>query len=114
MSDYIKREDVLQAIENSPSFGTPGAIKIYRDETYLRIAKIPAADVAEVRRGKWEWFDEENGTPIDGYEREWGWRCSGCKMILPDDYDNPDITPEKNYCPNCGAKMHKEELPCLD
>lgn len=66
---------------------------------------IPAADVAPVVHGRWEWFDEDTGTPITGYEREWGWRCTHCKEELSDDYDDPDCCPEFRFCPNCGAKM---------
>lgn len=63
------------------------------------------ADVAPVVHGRWEWFDEETGTPSTGYEREWGWRCSHCKEELPDDYDDPDDRPAFRFCYNCGAKM---------
>lgn len=66
---------------------------------------IPAADVAPVVHGQWEWFDEETGTPITGHKREWGWRCPNCKEELPDNYDDPDCRPEIRHCPNCGAKM---------
>lgn len=59
----------------------------------------------QVVHGQWEWFDEDTGTPITGYEREWGWRCSRCKHELPDDYDDPDYRPMLDYCPYCGAKM---------
>lgn len=69
------------------------------------IDDAPAADVAPVVHGRWEWFDEDTGTPLTGYEREWGWRCSRCKHELPDDYDDPDYRPMLDYCPNCGAKM---------
>lgn len=55
--------------------------------------------------GRWEWFDEETGTPSEGYEREWGWRCSHCGEELPDDYDDPDDSPTLRFCYNCGAKM---------
>lgn len=55
----------------------------------------------------WEWFDEETGNPLDGYEREWGWRCSACGHVLPDDYDDPDTPPKMNFCSNCGADMRK-------
>lgn len=52
---------------------------------------IPAADVAEVRRGEWV---EDNY----GY-----FHCSECGY----EHDSPEyITP---YCPNCGAKMDEEE-----
>lgn len=69
------------------------------------IRKHPTADAAPVVHGQWEWFDEDTGTPITGYEREWGWRCTHCKEELPDDYDDPDCQPKFKYCPNCGAKM---------
>ena len=55
---------------------------------------------------KWEWFDENVGTPIDGYDREWGWRCSKCKDVLDDEYDNPDEKPKMKYCPHCGARIY--------
>lgn len=66
---------------------------------------IRPTDAVPVVYGQWEWFDEETETPLTGYEREWGWRCSHCKHELPDDYDNPDCRPMLNYCSNCGAKM---------
>lgn len=69
------------------------------------IDDAPAADVAPVVHGRWEWFDEDTGTPLTGYEREWDWRCSRCKHELPDDYDDPDYRPMLDYCPNCGARM---------
>lgn len=62
-------------------------------------------------RGEWEWFDEEHGTPIDGCDRDWGWRCSCCKDTLNDEYDDPDSPPKFNFCPNCGAQMTGGEKP---
>lgn len=69
-------------------------------------ASAPAADVAPVVHGRWEWFNEETGTPFTKPE---GWRCSRCKYELPDDYDDPDCRPMLDYCPNCGAKMDMED-----
>lgn len=63
------------------------------------------ADVVPVVHGRWEWFDEETGTPFTGYEREWGWKCSYCGEELPDDYDDPDNRPTFRFCHSCGAKM---------
>lgn len=55
----------------------------------------PAADVAEVRHGRW-FFKYPNG-----------WACSRCGewglMI-----DNRGIY-KSSYCPNCGARMDKED-----
>ena len=81
----------------------------YCDRQSCPIWKAPAAKVAPVVYGRWEWFDEETGTPITGYEREWGWRCSRCKHELPDNYDNPDYRPVMDYCPYCGAKIQEVE-----
>lgn len=69
---------------------------------YLALTEDVSAPVVH---GRWEWFDEETGTPITGYEREWGWRCSHCGEELPDDYDDPDHSPMLRFCHNCGAKM---------
>lgn len=69
----------------------------------------PTVDAEPVRRGKWEWFEERNGNPFDGYDEAWGYRCSCCKSELPDTYDDPDVKPDLAYCPNCGAKMEESE-----
>ena len=57
------------------------------------IDKEPAADVVEVRHGRWE-------------KRGSKWQCTGCKALM-----SIDGTPQENllyYCPNCGCKMDKE------
>ena len=61
-----------------------------------------------MRHGHWHWFENENGTPLSGYDRDWGWECSVCRTALPDDYDNPDEAPKIAFCPYCGAKMDEE------
>ena len=71
---------------------------------------ITREQVEKVWRGEWEWFDETVGTPIDGYEREWGWRCSKCKTVLPDEFDNPDDSPAMRFCQWCGAPMTDEAV----
>ena len=56
---------------------------------------IPATDVAPVVHGRWE----KHGSK---------WQCTGCKVLM-----SIDGTPQENllyYCPNCGAKMDKEEV----
>lgn len=66
---------------------------------------ITREQVERVGRAEWEWYDEEIGSPLEGVEREWGWRCSKCKVVLPDDFDDPDNPPAMRFCPNCGAPM---------
>lgn len=59
---------------------------------------------------EWEWFDEEIGSPLEGSERDWGWRCSKCKVVLPDDFDDPDNPPAMRFCQWCGAPMTNEAV----
>ena len=55
----------------------------------------------------WAWFEETISNP-NAYEWEYGWRCSKCKSVLPDEYDDPGVPPEFLYCPFCGEKMDAE------
>ncbi len=50
----------------------------------------PAADVAEVRHGRWN-------------ELPYSYECSVCGIIRP-----KEMTGKWHYCPNCGAKMEVE------
>lgn len=57
------------------------------------IDNIPTADVQEVRHGKWVQVEENKC------------RCPNCDIVaLIALYPHGD----KNYCPNCGAKMDME------
>lgn len=73
-----------------------------------RSAKHFFVNIDEKRIAHWQWFDEEYGNPIDGYDRDWGWKCSNCDYVLPDDFDDPDRMPAYRYCMNCGAQMFTE------
>ena len=98
--EYIEREADLNAVDNAISMlseqlgGTEignkcvGLVQIVRDFA----AKLPAADVAEVKHGRWEY------TPI------YAEFCSVCGGY-PDDNANHHY----DYCPHCGAKMDLED-----
>lgn len=120
MAEYIKREEVTTRIkeyalniygidlDDAKQFGEGSRSENYCEGLYEAtelIDDIPTADVTPVVHGRWEWFDEETGTPSTGYEIEYGWRCSHRKEELPDDYDDPDDSPTFRFCYNCGAKM---------
>lgn len=60
------------------------------------IDEQPAADVQEVKHGKWKY----TGTVRDGIDEYDYYRCSVC--IIPE-YE------KHRFCPNCGAKMDLEE-----
>lgn len=98
MADYIERQAALDLVESAGTWGWS------KNQLYEEMQAVPAA-VREDVQGEWEWFDQERGTPIDGWDREWGWRCSCCKDTLNDEYDDPDSPPKFNFCPNCGARM---------
>ena len=98
MKEFIEREAVIEAIMSDP----PDA---HYPQWYVdKIKSIPAADVAEVRHGRW---DGEGDGYADGEIVIDVWYCSECGYCIDDGTDDPNILP--NYCPNCGALMDKEE-----
>ena len=86
MKEYIEREAARDLMEQA--IADDWEIQ-YADD---RLDEIPAADVVEVRHGRWEYeqFTFMYGNPYGCY------RCSACGDA------SPHIS---NYCPNCGAKM---------
>ena len=62
------------------------------------IDNAPAADVAEVRHGRWEWNNDD----------EFFYSCSNCGHKA---YGNTNeiVSGLYAYCPNCGAKMEGEQ-----
>ncbi len=103
MAEYIKRDDALKAIDIFLLLTFGSGCDHSRLIAYLidMIAKLPAADVAEAKRGKWEqreYFDENANTYI----------CSVCDECWTLNAGNLKGN-AMNYCPNCGAKMAEEE-----
>ena len=107
MAEYIEREKARELIKN---FGK-GAIEDGKTELdpvddIILLAKgvdlIPAADVVEVRHGKWLKTEEPMGWhDVDCIE------CSAChgSWVIADDVSFEDYVEGWKYCPNCGAKM---------
>ena len=80
------------------------------DTLLTALRPVSREQVEKVWMGEWEWYDEEVGSPLEGIEREWGWRCSKCKVVLPDDFDDPDNPPTMRFCQWCGAPMKDEAV----
>lgn len=91
MGDYIDREALKEKFWN--------ACKncLSEDDIADLIDDIPAADVAPVVHGRWEW----HGPCRDGNGKFWA-TCSACKV-------RQRLGDYERFCPNCGAKMDKEE-----
>ena len=87
--EYITKSEAIEAACN--------AVELFPSEYHEMenaINSIPAANVMEVRHARWE----KHGSK---------WQCTGCKVLM-----SIDGTPQENllyYCPNCGAKMDKED-----
>ena len=88
MAEFIEREAVMNALL-SEQYG-------YLCEDAIK--RIPAADVAPVRHGRW---NEESPDYLDG---DSVYVCSVCgetwALIEGTPFDN-----NMHYCPNCGADM---------
>ena len=91
MTEYIKREDAVEAFYTATGDGDKA------DWAVGVIKSIPSADVVERKRGKW----------IKDCNVAFFWKCSECGAYIfwrKEEYllRNED---EPNYCPNCGADM---------
>lgn len=78
-----------------------GYVKGLRDAIDILNA-IPATDVQPAKQGIWDTCDVVkvlcSGKTLDGF-----CQCTACGDVFPLHYS------EYNYCPNCGARMIKEE-----
>jgi hypothetical protein len=80
VGDYISREAAIRALQ-------PTHAPAINEVLASVLRRVPAADVVEVRHGRWEWDRLREA-----------YRCSCC-----DNY-NADRTA---YCPNCGADLRE-------
>ena len=91
MADYIDREKIFSIWRSMPA---PASVT----SLVAAISQTPAADVVEVRHGRWVW--DTTGLypkPICSRCGEEPYRRSNHTSDLP------------KYCPNCGARMGKED-----
>lgn len=96
MKEYIKRAAVETMLENAQII-TDGEYCGYCTED-VRLNSIPAANVAEVRHGRWILEREPDGTPY----------CFHCS-VCDNDFHHIGIMTATDYCPNCGARMDEED-----
>lgn len=91
--DYIKRSDARAYVRHAHGKGL---------NLMECIDAIPAADVEPVTHGRWI------ERMLDNF-RKYECACSECGARYIGNYDQYCEPAEFSYCPNCGAKMDKEE-----
>jgi len=96
MTEYIDKSKAINAVFEAFADGR---------SAYVALEAMPAADVAPVRRGKWERYRQGLPVPENGSRQthivvycDW-FRCSECGV---------GFEAKTFYCPNCGAKMDLE------
>ena len=94
MAEYIEREAVHDLVQSLTKYAwaspdnTGHRVTVDADDANFGVDKIPAADVAPVRHGRWLPFHSTAAGDIQ--------YCSACEI---------GCTWKPNYCPNCGADM---------
>ena len=96
MKEYIERAAVHELVKRIPKYKmfnydrTTALLGIDPDDVDFGVDKIPAADVVEVRHGRWK----TGGNGL--YDV-----CTACGEEIY-------LAIPMNYCPLCGARMDKE------
>jgi len=93
MSEYIERGAVLTVLCRVCSTGGQCEKKCV---DYKEMTDLPAADVVEVKHGRWEKYIPTFG--VGDFIK-----CSVCDRSRVN-----NLTERTPYCPNCGAKMDGE------
>ena len=92
MDEYIKKSYAVDAVLDV--YYNTSDIDLSGGKFEAAILKIPVADVAPVRHGKWE--------IVVGSNRKEYMVCTCCRV-------SQDLTGVFTYCPNCGATMDLED-----
>ena len=87
MKEYIERAQLLKNL----GYDETRRADVLPGSTFDIVLKEPAADVAEVKHGRW----------IEGVCSECGFDAKYYKGIPAQVYTD--------YCPSCGARMDKED-----
>ena len=107
MAEYIERKEIIKAIAAEAchclTLNRPAEARGYIGAKEL-IERRKAAEVAEVRHGRWIDLDIENSTGPT-------FKCSECSHIHNpnrNDLDLERVELKPLYCDACGARMDKE------
>ena len=98
MKEHIEREAILSYPIRADHCDKKNANEhfIFGIESVMEfVENLPAADVAEVRHGRWEEASDGDGVVCSECGTDF------CTMIHE--------TEKFRFCPNCGARMDKED-----
>lgn len=100
MTEYIEREAALALTHE---IHIPEVDYRHRCIDPDALRELPAADVQPVRHGRW--------MPEDECKVTFHSKCSECGCFVSNFPEDAflDCSQAWNYCPNCGAKMDKED-----
>lgn len=110
MTEYVERAAVHELVKRIPKYEmfnydrTESLTGINPDDVDFGVDKIPAADVALVRHGRW--IEDERTYPGPGLKNN---LCSVCGEIAGSWKEGLEPGRKWAYCPNCGARMDKED-----
>ena len=92
MTEYIEREALLEDIQAAVENGGMGSMVAGALKRY--VTRVPAADVAPVRHGRWiDAYPDIEPNPMFMYGI-----CSECGF-------EQGISKYLKYCPDCGCRM---------
>ena len=105
MTEYIKREDAIDAVLDV-CCDTPD-IDLSGGRLEAAILNIPAADVVEVRHGRWRFGKDLPDSFGSINKNKYHLYCSECRnQAFNNTTDNDcDFDMDTPFCPWCGAKM---------
>lgn len=100
MVEYIERNALIAEFKRLTLGENSLVERLFADGVYAVIETFPAADVVEVRHGRWMTTD---AYPHHLY-------CSVCyKTYAKNAKWVNELDLPTNYCPSCGARMDKED-----
>lgn len=102
MAEYIEKDALVRMLRAKAEMGRLSEYSVCFDNVAKMIELLPAADVEEVKHGKWIWKQLDNF-------RKYEDTCSNCGWIGIENYDSYNDPSDFNYCPNCGARMDLED-----
>ena len=104
MKEYIERNALIAEFKRLTLGENSLVERLFADGVYAVIETFPAADVAEVRHGRW--IEDERTYPGPGLKNN---LCSLCGEIAGSWKEGLEPGRKWAYCPNCSARMDKED-----